>query len=337
MPRSRAQARNAEAAKLLEAFKAMQGALSGIAREIQAASGQIRHASIQVADGNADLSARTEAQASSLEQTAATMEELTATVKHNADTARAANRLAASASGVAAQGGQVVGQVVATMEQITEASRRIVDIIGVIDGIAFQTNILALNAAVEAARAGEQGRGFAVVASEVRTLAQRSAQAAKEIKSLIGDSVGDARIRVAQCGPAGENLVRFACVANDLNEVAGRTGLGAVMGSKKLKAIAVRGKTAVKIADQPSLLGVAKSAKALQDVLGAHQDARTATTRLRAYARLLRDREPVAAAPPTALQDLLKSQRQKAAESRHAFVEEWRRFESAVEGIELRA
>src|SRR6185312_13950742 len=149
----------------------------------------IATASSQIASGNQDLSSRTEEQASSLEQTAASMEQLTSTVKQNADNARQANQLAVSASEVAVKGGSVVSQVVDTMASINASSRKIVDIIGVIDGIAFQTNILALNAAVEAARAGEQGRGFAVVASEVRTLAQRSAAAAHEIKALIGNSV----------------------------------------------------------------------------------------------------------------------------------------------------
>jgi len=149
----------------------------------------IASASHQIASGNADLSARTEAQASSLEETASSMEELTSTVKQNADNARQANQFAVSASEVAAKGGTVMTEVVDTMGAINESARKIVDIIAVIDGIAFQTNILALNAAVEAARAGEQGRGFAVVASEVRSLAQRSAAAAKEVKTLIDDSV----------------------------------------------------------------------------------------------------------------------------------------------------
>jgi methyl-accepting chemotaxis protein len=164
--------------------------LTGIVGRIQQATGNINTAASEIATGNSDLSRRTEQQAASLEETAASMEELTSTVRQNADHARQANQLAIGAADVASSGGQVVGEVVNTMGQIEESSRRIAEIISVIDGIAFQTNILALNAAVEAARAGEQGRGFAVVASEVRTLAQRSAAAAKEIKDLIDDSVG---------------------------------------------------------------------------------------------------------------------------------------------------
>ncbi|MBK6980912.1 MAG: HAMP domain-containing protein [Betaproteobacteria bacterium] len=164
--------------------------LSAIVTRIKESAELIETASREISQGNADLSQRTEEQASSLEETASSMEELTATVKQNAENARQANQLAAGASDVAVKGGAVVGEVVATMNGISAASRKIADIIGVIDGIAFQTNILALNAAVEAARAGEQGRGFAVVASEVRNLAQRSAAAAKEIKALIEDSVG---------------------------------------------------------------------------------------------------------------------------------------------------
>ncbi len=178
-----------ETARLLAALKRMNDALVGIVGTVRNSSDSIATGSAQIASGNADLSQRTEEQASALEETAASMEQLGSTVKQNADNARQANQLAMSASTVAIQGGEVVGEVVETMKGINDSSKKIADIISVIDGIAFQTNILALNAAVEAARAGEQGRGFAVVASEVRSLAQRSADAAKEIKSLITASV----------------------------------------------------------------------------------------------------------------------------------------------------
>jgi methyl-accepting chemotaxis protein len=174
---------------LLGALRDMNQSLGRIVADVRSGADSISTASKQIAAGNADLSQRTEEQASSLEETASSMEELSSTVRQNAENARQANQLAAGASEVAVKGGQVVGQVVATMASINEASKKIADIISVIDGIAFQTNILALNAAVEAARAGEQGRGFAVVATEVRSLAQRSAEAAKEIKQLIGNSV----------------------------------------------------------------------------------------------------------------------------------------------------
>ncbi|MES2072433.1 MAG: methyl-accepting chemotaxis protein [Pseudomonadota bacterium] len=178
-----------EISELLNALKDMNDSLHRIVSEVRLGTDAIATASGEISVGNADLSSRTETQAGALEETASSMEEITATVKHNADNARQANQLVVAASNHAVKGGQEVGKVVATMSSIRESSRKIVDIIGVIDGIAFQTNILALNAAVEAARAGEQGRGFAVVASEVRNLAQRSAGAAKEIKTLIGDSV----------------------------------------------------------------------------------------------------------------------------------------------------
>ncbi|MBV8500257.1 MAG: MCP four helix bundle domain-containing protein [Paucibacter sp.] len=178
-----------ETAQLLESLREMTAGLVEIVSKVRNSSDSIATGSAEIATGNADLSQRTEEQASNLEQTAASMEQMNATVRSNAESVRQAGELAASASGVAGKGGEVVGRVVSTMEEITASSKKINDIIGVIDGIAFQTNILALNAAVEAARAGEQGRGFAVVAGEVRTLAQRSAQAAREIKALIAQSV----------------------------------------------------------------------------------------------------------------------------------------------------
>lgn len=178
-----------EAGALLHALRHMNDSLVRIVTDVRGGTQTIAGASAEIAAGNMDLSNRTEQQAASLQETAASMEQITGTVRKNADNAGHANQLAITASNVATEAGAVVGQVITTMGSINESSRKIVDIIGVIDGIAFQTNILALNAAVEAARAGDQGRGFAVVASEVRTLAQRSAAAAKEIKGLIGDSV----------------------------------------------------------------------------------------------------------------------------------------------------
>jgi aerotaxis receptor len=179
-----------EMVKLMQSLRVLQINIKLLVGQIKQSSEVVAMGASEIATGNADLSGRTESQASSLEETASSMEELTSTVKQNAENARQANQLVVSTADVAVKGGQVVGRVVDTMASIKESSRKIADIIGVIDGIAFQTNILALNAAVEAARAGEQGRGFAVVASEVRNLAQRSAGAAKEIKTLIEDSVG---------------------------------------------------------------------------------------------------------------------------------------------------
>ena len=200
----------ASTGKLLSALKEMNDNLIDLVGKVRMSTDQIATASSQIATGNMDLSHRTEEQASNLEETASSMEELTSTVKQNADNANQANQLAVGASEVAVKGGVVVSQVVDTMKSISESSHKIVDIISVIDGIAFQTNILALNAAVEAARAGEQGRGFAVVATEVRTLAQRSAAAAKEIKELINDStnkVDEGTRLVDEAGTTMEEIV----------------------------------------------------------------------------------------------------------------------------------
>jgi methyl-accepting chemotaxis protein len=192
--------------KLAEVLDRMTGNLRKLATEVVHGARTVADTSSQIAQGNLDLSQRTEEQASTLEETASSMEELTSTVAQNAENARQASQLAVEASDVARRGGQAVGQVVSTMNGISASSRKIGDIIGVIDGIAFQTNILALNAAVEAARAGEQGRGFAVVASEVRSLAQRSAAAAKEIKTLIGDSVSRVEAGTRQVDTAGRTM-----------------------------------------------------------------------------------------------------------------------------------
>ncbi|OGB48781.1 MAG: chemotaxis protein [Burkholderiales bacterium RIFCSPLOWO2_12_FULL_65_40] len=209
-------------------FGHMLGSLSGMAARLRGLVGEVRTgveavslASSEIAMGNQDLSARTEQTASNLQQTAASMEQLTATVTQSADTARQANQLAANAAQAATRGGQVVGQVVASMQEITHSSRKIADIIGVIDGIAFQTNILALNAAVEAARAGEQGRGFAVVASEVRSLAGRSAEAAKEIKQLIGASVENVETGSQQVAEAGQSMNEIVASVQRVSDLIG--------------------------------------------------------------------------------------------------------------------
>ena len=208
-----------ETGMLLQSLSDMNESLKKIVGEVRSSTDSISTASQQIASGNADLSQRTEEQASSLEETASSMEELTSTVMQNAENAKQANHLAAGASEVAVKGGSVIGKVVTTMSSINDSSKKIVDIISVIDGIAFQTNILALNAAVEAARAGEQGRGFAVVAAEVRTLAQRSAAAAKEIKQLIGDSVHEVESGTKLVDEAGKTMERIVASVKQVTDI----------------------------------------------------------------------------------------------------------------------
>jgi len=210
-----------EAAQMMQALDEMNASLLKVVSEVRAGSGEIATAAREIATGNLELSARTEQQAGSLEETASSMEEMTSTVRQNAENALQANQLAASASDVARKGGAVVAQVVRTMGEIDTSSRKIVEIISTIDGIAFQTNILALNAAVEAARAGEQGRGFAVVAGEVRTLAQRSAAAAREIKGLIDDSVGKVSLGSRLVGEAGSTMDEVVASVQRVTDIMG--------------------------------------------------------------------------------------------------------------------
>jgi methyl-accepting chemotaxis protein len=210
---------NDEVASMLRSLQSMQGSLRELVAVVQVGVEQVSSASVQIADANQDLSGRTESQASALQETAASMEELSSTVRHNADNARSADQLAAKASKVATSGGEVVGQVVETMRGINASSQQIADIIGVIDGIAFQTNILALNAAVEAARAGEQGRGFAVVAGEVRNLAGRCAEAAKEIKGLIVASVERVKAGSALVDSAGLSMEEVVKAIRQVSDI----------------------------------------------------------------------------------------------------------------------
>ena len=210
-----------EIGRLFGAIRKVRDGLTTTVRAARTGAESIDVGAREIASGNADLSARTEQQAASLQETASSMEELTTTVRQNADNARQASQLAVSASTIASQGGEVVGQVVSTMDAISASSKKVTDIIGVIEGIAFQTNILALNAAVEAARAGEQGRGFAVVAGEVRTLAQRSAAAAKEIKELIGDSADKVASGSELVGRAGKTMAEIVQAVQRVTDIMG--------------------------------------------------------------------------------------------------------------------
>jgi methyl-accepting chemotaxis protein len=219
---------NDETVQLLQAMSRMQTSFGRIVAEVKANASEVATASSQIAQGNNDLSQRTEQQASALQQTASTMEQFSATVRNNTDNARQANQLALGASTIAKQGGEVVGQVVHTMRGINDSSKKIADIIAVIDGIAFQTNILALNAAVEAARAGEQGRGFAVVASEVRLLAQRSADAAREIKSLITRSVEQVEQGTHLVDQAGHTMEEIVGAIRRVTDIVGEISSASV-------------------------------------------------------------------------------------------------------------
>jgi methyl-accepting chemotaxis protein len=262
--------RQGDKTSLLFAMKSMRDSLAQIVGEVRSGTDAIASASGQIATGNLDLSARTEEQASSLEETASSMEELTSTVQQNADNARQANGLATSASEVAERGGVVVSQVVDTMASINDSSKKIVDIIGVIDSIAFQTNILALNAAVEAARAGEQGRGFAVVASEVRTLAQRSAAAAKEIKLLIDDSVGKVDAGARLVDQAGSTMDEIVASVRRVTDIMGEISSASVEQTSGIEQINMAISQMDQVTQQNASLveEAAAAAESLQDQAG---------------------------------------------------------------------
>ncbi|WP_307727719.1 methyl-accepting chemotaxis protein [Massilia sp. MS-15] len=259
--------RQGDRTSLLFAMKTMRDSLARIVGEVRNGTDAIASASRQIASGNLDLSSRTEEQASSLEETASSMEELTSTVQQNADNARQANGLATTASQVAERGGAVVAQVVDTMASINDSSKKIVDIIGVIDGIAFQTNILALNAAVEAARAGEQGRGFAVVASEVRTLAQRSAAAAKEIKLLIDDSVSKVDAGARLVDHAGATMTEIVDSVRRVTDIMGEISSASVEQTSGIEQINVAVSQMDQVTQQNASLveEAAAAAESLQD------------------------------------------------------------------------
>ncbi|WP_035788356.1 MULTISPECIES: methyl-accepting chemotaxis protein [unclassified Janthinobacterium] len=291
-----------ETGQLLQALKDMNDSLVKIVGEVRGGTDTIATASSQIASGNQDLSSRTEEQASSLEETASSMEELTSTVRQNADNAQQANQLAASASGMAKKGGAVVAKVVETMESINESSKKIVDIISVIDGIAFQTNILALNAAVEAARAGEQGRGFAVVASEVRNLAQRSAAAAKEVKVLIGDSVAKVGVGSKLVSEAGSTMGEVVASVQRVTDIMVEISLATQEQSSGIDQINIAISQMDQVTQQNSALveEAAAAAESLQDQAVKLAHAVSVFKLDAAYAAPAQRRISLAVAPPPA-------------------------------------
>jgi methyl-accepting chemotaxis protein len=291
--------RQGDKASLLFAMKTMRDSLAQIVGEVRKGTDAIASASSQIASGNLDLSSRTEEQASSLEETASSMEELTSTVQQNADNARQANGLATSASAVAERGGAVVSQVVDTMASINDSSKKIVDIIAVIDGIAFQTNILALNAAVEAARAGEQGRGFAVVASEVRTLAQRSAAAAKEIKVLIDDSVSKVDAGAKLVDNAGATMDEIVDSVRRVTDIMGEISSASVEQTSGIEQINMAISQMDQVTQQNASLveEAAAAAESLQDQAGKLAQL-VSVFKLDARAQAPAPAAPVAAAAP---------------------------------------
>jgi methyl-accepting chemotaxis protein len=302
-----------EFSPLLAALGGMQTALTGIVSNVRQSSEAVSNASAEIAQGNQDLSARTETQASALEETAASMEELSSTVKQNADNARQANQLAQSASTVAVQGGEVVAQVVSTMKDINDSSKKIADIISVIDGIAFQTNILALNAAVEAARAGEQGRGFAVVAGEVRTLASRSADAAKEIKALITESVSRVEQGSALVDQAGNTMDKVVSSIRRVTDIMGEISAASVEQSSGVSQVG-EAVTQMDQATQQNAALVEEMAAAANGLKGQAQDLVQAV----AVFKLTQDLGPAAAQQPNPARHMVPVSRTKPASAKAA-------------------